>query len=152
MKLNIKKFVPEARVPEKAHVSDYCYDCWAVSEEEIAPNTWKYGLGFGLQFDPEVMNYIKDYDRSISIDVRPRSSIWKTGMTLANSTGTIDSGYTNQIFVIFYHVMPDMPRYKVGDKIAQIKIGITDIIEFNEVKEFYDTDRGLGGFGSSGKN
>jgi dUTPase len=44
-----------------------------------------------------------------------------------------------------------MPRYRVGDKIAQLKIGITFPIKFIEVEEFDETERGMRGYGSSGK-
>ena len=47
--------------------------------------------------------------------------------------------------------MPNMPRYKVGDRVAQMKIGVTFPIEFEVVEEFNKTERGDGGFGSSGK-
>lgn len=86
---------------------------------------------------------------NLSIDIRPRSSVWKTGMVLSNCEGTGDEGYTNEYSAVFYHVMPNMPRYKVGDKIAQLKIGITFPIDFVEVEEFEETERGLRGYGSS---
>lgn len=135
------------KVPVKAHDSDFCYDVWAVSEEQVAPNVWKYGLGFAVQMvrDKEWPSYI-----SLSIDFRPRSSVWKTGMTLSNCTGTIDEGYRGEISAVFYHVMPNMPRYKVGDRIGQIKIGGTFPMEFKVVDELDDTDRGSGAYGSSG--
>ena len=71
-------------------------------------------------------------------------------MVLANCEPTIDESYRGEIMVIFYHVFPDMPRYKVGDKILQIKLGIAETIEFEEVDELGETERGTGGFGSSG--
>ena len=72
-------------------------------------------------------------------------------MVLSNCEGTIDEGYRNQVFAIFYHVMPNMPKYNVGERIGQIKIGFTVPIEFKEVEELdMNTERGLGGFGSSG--
>ena len=88
---------------------------------------------------------------NLSIDIRPRSSVWKTGMVLSNCEGTVDEGYTNEISAVFYHVMPNMPRYKVGDKIAQMKIGFTFPCDFKVVDELADTERGLKGYGSSGK-
>ena len=48
--------------------------------------------------------------------------------------------------------MPDMPKYEPGDRVAQMKIGFTVPIEFVEVEELDETDRGNGGFGSTGKN
>lgn len=164
MKVKIKKFHEDARTPEKAYEGDLCYDVYAVSEEEVAPNVWKYGLGFGLQIERDIENIIKRSDGfvsfaldlqyspiNLSIDIRPRSSVWETGMVLSNCEGTGDEGYTNEYSAVFYHVMPNMPRYKVGDKIAQLKIGITFPIDFVEVEEFEVTERGLRGYGSSGK-
>lgn len=49
MKVKIKIVDPKAVVPYKKYDRDFCYDCVAVSEEEVAPNVWKYGLGFALQ-------------------------------------------------------------------------------------------------------
>jgi dUTPase len=46
--------------------------------------------------------------------------------------------------------MPDMPRYKAGDRIGQIKIGVTFPIEFVEVEELSETERGGGSYGSTG--
>ena len=86
-----------------------------------------------------------------SIDFRPRSSIWKTGMVLSNSVGTIDDLYRGEVSAVFYHVFPNMPRYKVGDRIGQIKLGFTLPIEFEEVDELSDTERGDGGYGSTGR-
>lgn len=160
MKVKFKKYDKDARIPEKAYAKDFCYDVYAISEEEIAPNVWKYGFGFGLQIERDIElledNAIKYLDLkcspiSLSIDIRPRSSVWKTGMVLSNCEGTGDEGFTNSYSAVFYHVMPNMPRYKVGDKIAQLKIGITFPIKFVEVEEFDETERGMRGYGSSGK-
>ena len=147
MIVNIKKLNKNAVLPYKTHKEDYCYDCVAVSEQEIAPNVWKYGLGLAFEMERD------DVDDNIiySIDARPRSSIWKTGMILSNCEGTIDELYRGEVMAVFYHVMPNMPRYKVGDRICQIKIGATVSIKFIEVNELNDTSRGEGGYGSTGK-
>lgn len=168
MEVKIKKYNKDAKIPEKAYDKDFCYDVYAVSEEEVAPNVWKYGLGFGLQIErglepilkqkQEIFGRIEDIFTTIdlsvspinlSIDIRPRSSVWKTGMVLSNCEGTGDEGYTNEYSAVFYHIMPNMPRYKIGDKIAQLKIGITFPITFKEVEEFEETERGMRGYGSS---
>jgi dUTP pyrophosphatase len=47
--------------------------------------------------------------------------------------------------------MPDMPRYKVGDRVAQMKVGVTFPIDFEVVEELSKTERGINGYGSSGK-
>ena len=152
MKVNIKKLHPEAVIPKKTYESDFCYDCVAISEEEISPNVWKYGLGIALQLNREDSNWFSSRTEHIlSIDVRPRSSIYKTGMSLANSIGTCDELYTGEISVIFYHVLRDLPRYKIGDKIAQISHSLSEQLIFNEVEEFKKTVRGSDGFGSTDK-
>ncbi len=159
MILKFKRLHQDAVIPTKANKTDFCYDVTAVTEEEIAPNVWRYGLGFALQVsEPVTVGYITDdggrvYKKPsiVSIDLRPRSSVWKTGMVLSNCTGTIDEGYTGEISAVFYHVMPSMPRYHVGDRIGQIKIGVTCDIEFIEVDELDSTERGANGYGSSGR-
>jgi dUTP pyrophosphatase len=72
-------------------------------------------------------------------------------MVLSNCEGTIDENYTGEISAVFYHILPDMPRYKVGDKIVQIKMGAAIPMEFEEVAELNETDRGGNGYGSTGK-
>lgn len=149
MRVFIKLLVPEAQVPTKAHGDDYCYDCYAVSEEEIAPNVWKYGLGFAVQ--PE--RYLNPFDdmTSVAIKVRARSSVYKTGMILSNCEGVVDEGYRGEISAVFYHVMPNMPRYKVGDKICQLNLELTETIEFILADKLTETERGEGGYGSTGR-
>lgn len=168
MIVEIKKLNEKAQIPFKKYDSDFCYDCVATSVEEVAPNVYKYGLGFALSIvrddEPiateliESSNAVKELyipfqfsPCKLSIDIRPRSSVYKTGMVLANTIGTVDESYRGEICCIFYHVMPDMPKYEVGDKIAQLKLGFTLPIEFKEVTELTKTERGDGGFGSTGK-
>ena len=170
MRVYIKKLVPEARIPEKANENDFCYDVWAVSEEELSPGVWKYGLGLAFQIDKEESflaiqehivstngvqmsenHFINTNSFTLDIDLRPRSSIYKTGMILSNCEATIDEGYRGEVAAIFYHVKPELPRYKVGDKLGQIKIGITFPIEFEEKKKLDASTRGKKGFGSSGE-
>lgn len=150
MKVKIKKLHTDAVIPSKTYDNDFCYDCVAVSEEEIAPNVWKYGLGLAMQMERESPNESHE-DICFAIDARPRSSVWKTGMVLSNCVGTIDEGYTGEISAVFYHVMPNMPRYKVGDRIVQIKWNSTLPMHFVEVDDLSSTDRGQGGYGSTGR-
>jgi dUTP pyrophosphatase len=72
-------------------------------------------------------------------------------MILSNCEGTVDKIYTGQIFAVFYHVLDYLPKYEVGDKICQIKIGATVPMEFKVVDELDATTRGDGGFGSTGQ-
>ena len=151
MKVKIKRLNENAVIPFKKHDDDFCYDVVATSCEEIAPNVYKYGTGLALQIEEENRRMSKRRGAILGIDARPRSSVWKTGMVLSNCYGTIDAGYTGEISAVFYHVMPNMPKYEVGDRIFQICIGHTYDIEFEEADELSTTDRGDGGYGSTGK-
>lgn len=139
----------ESQFPFKKYDEDFCYDVVATSCTEIAPNAYEYGIG--LAFQIERVGGLAVAPMKLSIDLRPRSSVWKTGMVLSNSVGTIDETYTGEVSAIFYHLFPDMPIYKVGERIGQIKIGLTYPMKFVEVDELDGTMRGAGGFGSTGK-
>ena len=178
--MNVKfvKYHKDAKMPEKAHAGDYGYDVYAVTEEEISPGVWRYGLGFGLQpvRDEQIVDVTKsvltytstDMDGIVSQDqyfpnyidlrtspldiavtFRPRSSIYKTGMSLANTPPTGDEIFTGEYKLIFYHIMKDLPRYRVGDKIAQLHLDFTFPANFVEVETLDETERGDGGFGST---
>ena len=152
MIVNVKKLSPKAVISFRKYKSDFCYDCVAVSEEELAPNVWKYKLGFALQPSLLLKNTVKgNLDSNICFTIRPRSSVWKTGMVLSNSIGTIDDGFVGEISAVFYHIMPNMPRYKVGDKVCQIHFDVCVDIEFKEVDKLKETERGTNGYGSTGR-
>ena len=164
MLVRFKRLHPDAVVPFKTYPEDFCYDVVATSEQEIAPNVWKYGIGLAFEiqgkpedlvveneFGKELLRIPQGRDWNVSIDLRPRSGIWKTGMVLSNAVGTIDELYRGEVSAVFYHVFPGMPRYRVGDRIGQIKLGFTLPIEFEEVDELGRTLRGDGGYGSTGR-
>jgi dUTP pyrophosphatase len=85
----------------------------------------------------------------------PRSSIRKTNLQLSNSVGVVDSGYRGEIQATFNKIQGidniERDSYKVGDRICQIMIIPYPPIEFKEVDELTNTERGEGGFGSTGK-
>ena len=148
MRINFKRLHPKAVLPSKAHESDYAFDCVAVSEEEIAPGVWKYGFGFAAQIDA-----IDKYEEErYKIAVYARSSIYKTGMILSNGVGIVDEGYTGEISAVFYHVIPTMPRYRVGDRVCQIAVEDRWANQCpQELDELKVMDRGTNGYGSTGK-
>lgn len=163
MKVKIKKLHPDAVVPYKTYEDDFCYDIVAVSCEEIAPNIYKYGLGLAFEIDkkkemPVQINMLLENmelktaftQLILSLDFRPRSSVWKTGMVLSNCEGTVDELYRGEVSAVFYHVFPDMPKYEIGDRIGQMKLGFTLPIEFEEVAELSESERGARGYGSTG--
>lgn len=149
MKVKVKRLHPDAQLPVKKYENDFCYDVYAVSEEEIAPNIWRYGLGLAFQMCPDPVDYCGGL--VFSIDLRPRSSVWKTGMVLSNCEGTVDEQYRGEVSAVFYHVMPNMPRYRIGDRIGQLKIGFTEQMDFEIVEELDCSDRGTNGYGSTGR-
>lgn len=83
----------------------------------------------------------------------PRSGLGhKQGLTLGNGTGIVDSDYRGEIFVSLYNRSPQHPvKIHQGDRIAQLIIMPYQRVEFEEVEELDETERGAGGFGSSGK-
>lgn len=145
--IKVKKLNEKAVIPFKKYDDDFCYDCVAVSCEEIAPHVYKYGLGLAF----EIVREEKHGDKRLDIDLRSRSSVWQTGMVLSSGESTIDEGYRGEVTAVFYHVLPNMPKYEVGDKIVQIKVGITEPIQFIEADELSKTARGNGSYGHTGR-
>lgn len=90
--------------------------------------------------------------KGYEIQVRSRSGIaYKNGVFVINSPGTIDSDYRGEIRVLLTTVCNGPFEIKKGDRIAQIVLQPVTRIEFEEVEELSDTERGSGGFGSTGK-
>ena len=89
------------------------------------------------------------------IQVRPRSGLaFKKVVTVLNTPGTIDSDYRNQIGVILINLGAEDFTIEPGDRIAQLvlnQVPQINWISVNSVEELSSTDRGLGGFGSTGK-
>lgn len=85
------------------------------------------------------------------IQVRSRSGLaLKQGVFVLNSPGTIDSGYRNELGVILFNTSDDVFEISHGDRIAQLVLAKVSLIEWNEVVDLDSSDRGEGGFGSTG--
>lgn len=83
--------------------------------------------------------------------IRPRSGLAANRqITVLNSPGTIDSDYTGEIKVILINHSDEIFRIKRGDRIAQIVFAPVSRARFEVVSELESTDRGSGGFGSTG--
>ena len=84
--------------------------------------------------------------------VRPRSG-WARdrGVTVLNAPGTIDSDYAGEVFVLLVNLGPEPVRIEPGDRIAQLVIAPVLQAELVEVDELSTTERGAGGFGSTGR-
>jgi|SRR5690606_12815732 len=140
MKVKFKKLHPLAKEPYQKYPTDACFDVYATSMDDLGNGIIRYGIGLSFEI-PE----------GTRLDLRPRSSIYKTGLILSNSTATGDYGYTGEYLFHFYNIIPSLPNYKVGDRIGQIHVENVNVIEFIEVKELNESERGENGFGSTGK-
>ena len=138
--IKIKLLHPNAQIPRKAINTDACYDVIAVSKKDLGDGRIHYGLGFALEI-PE----------NTQLDLRSRSSIHKTGLILSNCIGTGDEEYRGEYQAVFYHIIPTLPPYEVGDKILQIQLKTREDVVFEITNELSDTTRGAKGFGSTGK-
>lgn len=142
MTLKFKKIHPAAVLPAYAHPSDAGMDVRSVEDLIIAPGERKL-VHTGL-----VMLLPPMYEAQ----VRPRSGLaLKNGVTVLNTPGTIDSGYRGEVGVILINLGDQDFAIKQGDKIAQIVIAPVTQPEIVETDVVDETDRGEGGFGSTGK-
>ena len=141
MTLAFKRIHPDAVLPAYAHKSDAGMDVRSVADVVIPPG------GRALVPTGLVMMLPPGYEAQ----VRPRSGLAvKHGVTVLNTPGTIDSGYRGEVGVILANFGDSDFAVKKGDKIAQIVVAPViqpDIAESDTVDE---TDRGSGGFGSTG--
>ena len=84
--------------------------------------------------------------------VRPRSGLaFKFGVTVLNSPGTIDADYRGEIKVILINLSDTDFEIKDGERIAQMVVANHERVEWNQANELLSTERGAGGFGSTGK-
>ena len=142
MEVKIKKLVETAVTPKYAMIGDAGMDLTATSKWYDDDNNVCYGTGIAMEIPKGYVGL-----------VFPRSSNAKQDLILSNSVGVIDSGYRGEITFKFKlvddrHLAKD---YNVGDRVGQIIIMPYPKIEFVEVSELSETDRGNGGYGSSGK-
>ena len=138
MQVKIKKLNPNAVIPSYAKVGDAGMDL--VITDIKGENTFDITYGFGVSMEiPEGFMGL----------VFPRSSIRKTDLVLSNAVGVIDSGYRGEIQATFKKT--GLQKYEIGDRGAQIIIMPHPIVDFVEVEELTNTERGEGGFGSTGK-
>lgn len=87
------------------------------------------------------------------VQIRPRSGLsYKNGITVLNSPGTIDADYRGEVGVILINLSQDNFIINDGDRIAQMVVAKHEQSEWLEVELLETSDRGTGGFGSTGKN
>lgn len=141
IKVKIEKLDPNATIPTYAHPTDAGADVYALENVTIEPHSTQL-VRTGLK-----MAIPKGYE----VQVRPRSGTsLKTNMRIANAPGTIDSGYRNEVGIIVTNIGDEIENINAGDRIAQFIIAPVPMMIFEETTINDETDRGKGGFGSSG--
>lgn len=160
MKVTFKKLNDNAVMPRKAHPTDAGFDLVATSKRIDEMGNIVYGTGLAFEIPEGHVGLIF-----------PRSSISKTNIVLTNSVGVCDCHFRGEVMAKFkpvntahefitpplglvepYIDMDGDPKdYEVGERIAQLIIIPIPEIEFEEVEELSETDRGTGGYGSTGK-
>ena len=149
MEVKIKKLVENAVIPKYAHSTDAGLDLTAISKEN-KNGVYIYGTGLAIEIPEGYVGLIF-----------PRSSNYKQDLWLTNCVGVIDSGYRGEIKFMFKDIptnkvlLPgeyaEHKTWEVGDRIGQLIIMPYPSINLVEVNNLSDSDRGEGGFGSSGK-
>ena len=148
LEVKIKKLHKDAVIPKYETVGSVGMDLTAVSKEYDEHGNVVFGTGLAIQIPT-----------GYYADLRPRSSISKYDLVLANSVGTIDADYRGELILkfkpsVYFGVNrgdDDGVMYDVGDRIAQLVILPYPKVSFVEVDELSDTERGTGGFGSTNK-
>lgn len=138
--IRIKKLTADAVVPTKAHATDAGFDLTAVSCAMDDDGNLVYGTGIALEIP----------DNHVGL-VFPRSSNARKDLRLTNCVGVIDSGYRGEITAKFRPTATPAKKYAKGDRIAQLIIVELDNYTFVESDELSDSERGVGGYGSTGK-
>ena len=141
MTIAFKRLDARATMPAYAHPGDAGMDLCSAAELSIpAGGRALVPTGLALALPP-----------GHEAQVRPRSGLaLKRGVTVLNTPGTIDAGYRGEIGVILFNTSSEPFEVKPGDRIAQLVIAPVLRAEIRETTELDDTDRGAGGFGSTG--
>lgn len=143
MKIEVTRLDQELPLPTYARAGDAGLDLLAAEDVELKPGE-RSAVPTGLAVAvPE----------GFAGFVHPRSGrALKEGLTVANAPGTIDAGYRGEVKVILVNLDPTEPVYVTrGEKIAQLVIQRVEAADLVEVDELPGSDRGTGGFGSTGR-
>jgi dUTP pyrophosphatase len=143
LRLRIKRLHRNALVPRYAHgpEEDAGMDLHSVEAVMLAPGeTRLVSTGIAIELPP-----------GYEAQIRPRSGLaLKHSITLPNSPATIDPGYRGEIRVILRNLGAERFQILPGERIAQMVVARYEMVEWEE-GELADSDRGGGGFGSSGR-
>ena len=138
--IKVKKLHPNAVIPSYSKVGDAGMDLTITSEIENTTFSVSYGFGIAMEIPKNYLGL-----------VFPRSSVRNQELVLSNCVGVIDSGYRGELQATFKKTNGlDSLKYKVGERGAQIIILPYPQVKMVESEELTNTERGDGGFGSTG--
>jgi len=142
VKIKIKKLHPSAKIPKYATKGDAGLDLTATNYSyNVLHGFHEYGTGLAFEIPEGYVGLLF-----------ARSSISKKDLSLCNAVGVLDSGYRGEVSFRFKGKDAySNNKYSIGDRIGQIIIIPYPQIEFEEVKELNETNRGSGGYGSTGE-
>lgn len=146
MELKFKRLSDKAIMPIRAHKSDAGLDLTCISIEPMrnACNQLllEYHTGLAVEIPEGYVGLLF-----------PRSSVCNTSLIMSNCVGVIDSGYRGEIKVVFRNTTDVIPAvYKEGERFCQLVIVKLADIDIVEAAELSESDRGEGGYGSTGQN
>ena len=141
MPLKVKRLNPSAILPSYARTGDAGLDLFAVKAMTIGPGASALvPTGIAIELPPGTEG-----------QVRPRSGLaLKHAITVLNTPGTVDEGYRGEVGVILINHGASAFAVEAGMKIAQLVVSPRVQVDVREVAELSDTQRGSGGFGSTG--
>lgn len=140
MKVKIKRLDKSAVIPKYAKDGDAGLDLTATAYKVNEKGQYIYTSDLALEIPNGYVGLLF-----------PRSSICKKDLEMTNSVGVIDSNYRGPIKSVFNPTCEDPEIYELGERFAQLIIIPYPKIEFEEVDELSETERGSGGYGSTGK-
>ncbi len=145
MRVKVVKLKPEAKVPGYMSAGAAGCDVTACLEAPLTLQPMqRYAVPTGLAFEIAV---------GYEVQVRPRSGFaFKKGLTVVNAPGTIDSDYRGEVMVLVVNLGQEPVTIVPGDRIAQLVVQKVEQVEWVEASTLEASERGAGGFGSTGFN
>ena len=141
-RIKIKKTHPKAIVPKPATKDSACFDLYCCEGFSLS-NGYFHQAKTGLVFE---------IPKGYHVAVYPRSGMSRRGIIISNSPGIIDADYRGEVMVSLYGLfMKGREIFQIGSRVAQCRLVRNETTQFQVVNKLSETERGSGGFGSTGK-
>lgn len=148
--VNFKRLHPLAKVPEYKTEFAIGADLYSVNNGSINPKEIKrISTGLSVEYNPYVVDSNGLTIKLIELQIRSRSGLASKGIIVMNQPGTIDPDYRGEIIVLLGNMSNDVFYYNDNTRIAQLIMSDVYIMNFKEVDELTETERGENGFGST---